>query len=211
MTFFTTWLTVILVCSFVIISPGPNLVITLRNSLIHTRRAGIYTALGLAVGDLIHIGGWLIGIGVIITRSVLLFNVLKWLGAAYLIYIGIKALQTRKHSALELEQLALGGNQMDAKHAFKMGLLTCLLNPKVTLFFFALFTQLIEPGTPLWMQGVYGFTVASVEFLWFSTVAVTISRPLIKRQFVGISHWLERVMGAVLIGLGVRLAVSHSR
>lgn len=209
MTFFKTWLTVILVCSLVIISPGPNLVITLRNSLIHTRRAGIYTALGLAVGDLIHIGGWLVGIGVIITRSILLFNILKWIGAAYLIYIGIKALQTRKHSALELERAALNGDGLDAKQAFRMGLLTCLLNPKVTLFFFALFTQLIQPGTPLWMQIIYGFTVASVEFLWFATVAATISRPLIKRQFVGISHWLERVMGAVLIGLGVRLAIAH--
>ncbi len=209
MAFLTTWLTIILICSLVIISPGPNLVITLRNSL-HTSRAGLYTALGLAVGDLIHIGGWLIGIGVIITRSILLFNILKWIGAAYLVYIGIKALQTRKHSALETEA-ALKATQMNARNAFRMGLLTCLLNPKVTLFFFALFTQLIQPGTPLWMQIIYGVTVASVEFVWFATVALTVSRPLIKRQFVGISHWLERVMGAMLIGLGVRLAVSQSQ
>jgi RhtB (resistance to homoserine/threonine) family protein len=207
MTFLTTWFTIVLICSFVIISPGPNLIVTLRNSLIHTRRAGIYTALGLAVGDLIHIGGWLIGIGVIITQSLLLFNILKWLGAAYLIYIGIKALQAQKHPELRLQTAVQA--DMDARRAFRMGLLTCLLNPKVTLFFFALFTQLIQPATPVWMQVVYGLTVASVEFIWFSIVAITISRPLIKRRFVSVSHWLERVMGAVLIGLGVRLALAQ--
>jgi RhtB (resistance to homoserine/threonine) family protein len=214
MTFLATWLTIVLICSFVIISPGPNLVVTLRNSLVHTRRAGIYTALGLAIGDLIHISGWLIGIGVIITQSLLLFNILKWLGAAYLIYIGIKSLQAQKHPevgpGVGLEQAAVNQPGLDAKRAFRMGLLTCLLNPKVTLFFFALFTQLIQPGTPIWMQVIYGLTVVSIEFIWFSTVAVTISRPLIKRHFVKISHWLERAMGAVLIGLGIRLALAQN-
>lgn len=209
MAFLTTWFTIALICSFVIISPGPNLVVTLRNSLIHTRQAGVYTALGLAIGDLIHIGGWLVGIGVIITQSLLLFNILKWIGAAYLIYIGIKSLQAQKHPTVELGQATINEASLDAKSAFRMGLLTCLLNPKVTLFFFALFTQLIQPGTPIWMQVIYGLTVASIEFIWFSTVAVTISRPLIKRRFIRISHWLERAMGAVLIGLGVRLALAH--
>ncbi len=200
------WFSVVLVCSLVIISPGPNLVITMRNSLAHTQRAGIYTALGLAVGDLIHIGGWLVGIGVIITHSVLVFNILKWMGAAYLIYIGIKSLQAKKHRPADIEDTAVN-IQINSKQAFRMGLLTCLLNPKVTLFFFALFTQLIQPGTPFWVQMLYGMTVASIEFLWFTTVAVTISRPLIKRRFVSVSHWLERVMGAVLLGLGLRLAI----
>lgn len=208
MIYFTHWLTVVLICSAVIMSPGPNLIVTMRNSLAYTQRAGIYTALGLAVGDLIHIGGWLVGIGVIITRSVFIFNILKWLGAAYLVYIGIKSLQAKKHGPIRLEYDRPNA-PIQSGYAFRMGLLTCLLNPKVTLFFFALFTQLIQPGTPFLVQMLYGLTVASIEFLWFATVAITISRPLIKRRFVSISHWLERVMGAVLIGLGLKLAITR--
>ncbi|MBP5977365.1 LysE family transporter [Brasilonema sp. CT11] len=68
-------------------SPGQNFVLTLRNSLAHSRQAGIGTALGATADDLIHVICWLIGIGVIISKSVLLFNLLKWLGAAYLIYL----------------------------------------------------------------------------------------------------------------------------
>ncbi|NEQ26008.1 MAG: LysE family transporter, partial [Microcoleus sp. SIO2G3] len=89
------WLTVFSVALLVIIGPGPNFVMTVRNSLSHSRRAGVLTALGLALGDLIHVGFWLIGLGVLISRSILLFNTLKWLGAAYLIYIGIQAFRAR--------------------------------------------------------------------------------------------------------------------
>lgn len=210
MSYLTDWLTIILICSVVIISPGPNLVITLRNSLVHTRRAGVYTAMGLAVGDVIHIGFWLVGLGVLMARSIWLFNLVKWMGAAYLLYVGIKSLQAKPQQSV-ITTIDRPTSPLTPAKAFRMGLLTCLLNPKVTLFFLALFTQMIRPETPEWIQVIYGLTVASVEFLWFATVSMTISRPWIKRRFAAVSHWIDRVMGVMLIGLGLRLAIARSK
>ncbi|WNZ22914.1 LysE family transporter [Leptolyngbya sp. NK1-12] len=199
----TEWITVFVIASLVIISPGPNFFITLRNSLIHSRRAGVYTALGLSIADLIHMTYCLIGIGVVISQSILVFTLLKWLGAIYLVYIGIKSLRTKPQQASTLQpEVALNN-----RSAFRMGLFTCLLNPKATLFYLALFTQIIQPNTPLWVQILYGATVAGIEFGWFACVAITMSQPVIQRRFVSISHWLDRLMGAILIGLGLRLAL----
>lgn len=209
MSYFTDWLTIVFVGAVAVISPGPNLVVTLRNSLVHTRRAGVYTAMGLAVADLIHISFWLIGLGVLMSRSIWLFNLVKGLGAAYLVFIGIKSLQSRpRQHPLPLTVHAKDSTLTTAK-AFQMGLLTCLLNPKVTLFFLALFTQLIRPDTPQWIQVFYGLSVAGIEFLWAVLVSLTISCPWIKQRFTAVSHWVDRVMGVMLIGLGLRLAIAQ--
>ena len=167
----------------------------------------MYTALGLSFADLIHMTYCLIGIGVIISKSILVFTLLKWIGASYLIYVGIKSLQAKPQQSLTTQQKAAIGS----RSAFQMGLLTCLLNPKATLFYLALFTQIIRPETPLWVQIIYGSTVAAIEFSWFACVAITMSQPAIQRRFVSISHWFDRLMGVILIGLGLRLALTHSR
>lgn len=207
MHFLGDWLTIFTAGCLVIMSPGPNFFLTLRNSIAHSRQAGIYTALGLATGDFIHIIFWLIGIGVIISKSILLFNLLKWLGAAYLIYIGIKSLQAKKHQDNFVEN---NSSKLKPFIAFRSGFLTCLLNPKVTLFFLALFTQIIRPGTPLVVQMIYGLTIVGIELIWLVFVSTVVSQATIKRRFLSISHWLERIMGAVLIFFGLRLAFTKA-
>ncbi len=87
--FLAGWLTVVAVGSLAVMTPGANMAMTLRNSLAHTRRAGVGTAAGLALGDAVHVGYCLVGVAVVISRSILLFNAIKWLGAAYLIYVGV--------------------------------------------------------------------------------------------------------------------------
>ena len=139
------WLTVFVLGFLVVMFPGPNFAMILRNSLLRSRRAGIYTALGIALGGTVHVTYSLIGIGVIISQSILLFNALKWLGAFYLIAIGLKALWTKKHPI----QAANGPQaRMSREAALRSGFLTCLLNPKSTLFFFALFGI---PRSPRWL------------------------------------------------------------
>ncbi len=94
--------------------------------------------------------------------------------------------------------------------AFRIGLLGNLLNPKATLFFLALFTQIVQPATPLVAQAVYGATVAAVALVWFAVVAVVVSQQIFRRHILAVSHWLERLTGAALIVLGVRLAVAEA-
>jgi RhtB (resistance to homoserine/threonine) family protein len=203
MSFVLDWLTILVIGLFAVMSPGPNLAITLRHSLIYSRKAGIYTAVGLATGNMVHATYCLIGIGVLITQSILLFTMLKWLGAVFLMYIGYKSLRAKPYS----EQRTLENNRKDITPltAFRIGLLTNLLNPKVTLFFLALFTQIIKPNTPMPIQALYGITMVSLEFAWFSLVSLLMSQDFIRKPFLSLSHWVERATGAILIGLGLRL------
>jgi RhtB (resistance to homoserine/threonine) family protein len=206
MSFFSAWITVFAISLVAVITPGPDFALTLRNSLAYSRRAGVYTAVGVGAGNLVHATYSLIGIGAIISKSILLFNILKWVGAAYLIYIGFKSLTSRRVASTAEEF----GSQRDIKQwsAFRIGFLGNLLNPKATLFFLALFTQIVQPTTPILMQAVYGMTVAVVALLWFALVAVVISQRTLKRRILSFSHWLERLTGAALVALGLRLAVA---
>lgn len=218
MSFFADWLTVLAIGCLAVMAPGPNLAMTLRNSLSYSRQSGIYTAVGLAAGNCVHVTYCLVGIGVIISESILLFNAIKWLGAAYLIYVGIKSLQAQRHQPIISENSATPNIQYSSSQqthdltrfaSIRIGFLTNLLNPKVTLFFLALFTQIIQPTTPLFIQAIYGLTMVALEFVWFALVAIVISQRSIKNRFLAISHWIERITGAILIALGLRLAVSQ--
>lgn len=202
------WLTVLVVGCLAVISPGPNLVITLRNSIGYGRQAGVYTAAGLAAGNLVHATYCLVGIGVIISQSILLFNTIKWVGAVYLIYIGIKSLRAQKHDGASVA--VEHPRAMQPFAAVRIGFLTNLLNPKVTLFFLALFTQIIRPATPLPAQAVYGLTMVGLEFGWFALVALLMSHRVIKERFLRVSHIVERATGVVLIALGLRVALARS-
>lgn len=206
---FTGWLTVAVAATLVIMSPGPNTAMTLRNSLLHSRRAGVSTAAGLALGDAIHVAYCLMGIAVIISQSILLFNVVKWAGAAYLIYIGIKSLRNaRKRGPRESGEREPSLQPMTTLTAVRSGFLTSLLNPKVTLFFLALFTQVIRPDTPLLVKGFYGLTVVGIEFCWCALVATLVSTSPVERRFDTVAHWIERATGAILVLLGLRLALT---
>ena len=206
MTFWAGWLTVFIVGLVAVVTPGPDFALTLRSSLAYSRRAGVYTAVGIGLGNTIHATYCLIGIGALISQSILLFSSLKLLGAAYLIYLGVKSLQAKPVNAKSLQD---NRRIVGAFAAFRLGLLGNLLNPKATLFFLALFTQIMQPETPLATQVVYGGTVALQSLVWFSLLALLISQRWVKQLLVNVSHWLERVTGALLILLGLRLAVTE--
>ncbi len=141
-----------------------------------------------------------------IAKSVLVFTALKWIGAAYLIYVGVKSLGAKKQTAAIVMRHA--PQSISRWTALRIGLLGNLFNPKATLFWLALFTQIIRPGTPVPIQALYGLTIATLALAWFMLVAIFISQRSIKRMLQAVSHWLERITGAVLIGLGVRLAIA---
>lgn len=208
MSFFSAWITVFAISLVAVVTPGPDFALTLRNSLAYSRRAGLYTAVGVGAGNLVHATYSLIGIGAVISKSILLFNILKWVGAAYLIYIGFKSLRAK--GVVSTAENFEGQRDIKQWMAFRIGFLGNLFNPKATLFFLALFTQIVQPTTPILMQAIYGMTVAVVALLWFALVAVIISQQTLKRYILSFSHWLERLTGAALIALGLRLAVAEA-
>lgn len=190
-----------------VMSPGPDFAMVLRNSLVYSRRVGILAAVGLGLGILLHVTYSLLGIGLIISQSILLFNVIKLLGAGYLIYVGVKSLFAKKPAPDKLTEELSKHEDISNFAAVRLGFLTNALNPKATLFFLALFTQVISPSTPLFTKALYGVEMSVATFAWFAVVALLLTHPRINKAFAGIKHHLERVFGAVLIALGVKVAL----
>ncbi|MEX0649801.1 MAG: LysE family transporter [Candidatus Andersenbacteria bacterium] len=209
MTYLPELLTVASIHLLAVMSPGPDFFLISRNSLVYSRKAGIYSALGLALGISVHIAYSLLGIGLIISKSVVLFSLIKFLGAGYLIYIGYKSLYAQSpavHAADEEKK-----EDLPISQAIRVGFLTNILNPKVTLFFLALFTQVINPQTPLPVQLLYGLEMAFMTFAWFAGVATLLSHSIVRSRFAFIQQYAEKFFGAILIVLGIKVAISSSK
>ncbi|WP_225775258.1 LysE family translocator [Pseudomonas sp. Marseille-Q5115] len=191
-------------------SPGPDFAVVVRESVTHGRRAGTWTALGVGSAIFLHVGYSLLGIGLIVSQSIMLFNVLKWLAAAYLLYIGFKALRAKPGSEGP-NDLHRERQVRSPRDAYVAGFMTNGLNPKATLFFLSLFTVVINPHTPLLVQAGYGVYLAIATAVWFCLVARLFSNDRVRAGFARIGHWFDRAMGAVLIALGVKIAFTQMK
>jgi RhtB (resistance to homoserine/threonine) family protein len=204
------FLTVVVIHLLAVMLPGPDFVMISRNSLVYSRRTGVYAAAGVGLGIPVHVTYSLVGIGLVIARSLALFTILKFAGAAYLIYLGVKSLLGGPAAPAD----AAGHSQLRELRptaAIRVGFLTNVLNPKATLFFLALFTQVISPGTPKWLLALYGAEMSLMTFAWFAFVAVVLSHARVKARFVAIQPRLEKLFGVILIGLGVKVALYTHR
>jgi threonine/homoserine/homoserine lactone efflux protein len=151
----------------------------------------------------VHVGYSVVGIAVLISQSILLFSIIKYLGAAYLIWMGIGALRSQ---GWEMAVEKAKNKHKSLKKSFTEGFVTNVLNPKATLFFLALFTQVIAPETPLSWQLIYGTSIALVVMAWFSTVSVLLTQPKIRAKLSAMSIWIDRVTGGLFIALGLKIA-----
>lgn len=208
--YWSEFLAVALIHLLAVASPGPDFAVVVRESVAHGRRAGVFTALGVGTGILVHVIYSLLGIGLIVSQSIVLFNALKWLAAAYLLYIGYKALRARPTDPVSAEQ-ALEALPCGRRGAFVTGFVTNGLNPKATLFFLSLFTVVIDPHTPQLIQAGYGLYLALATATWFCLVAWLFSQQRVRAGFARMGHWFDRLMGTVLIGIGVKLAFTEIR
>lgn len=189
-----------------IISPGPDLFLILRNSSRYTRRAALCTVWGITLGIVIHIAYCILGIGLVIANSVMLFNLIKLLGAAYLIYIGIKSL--RSSSAPLVTEEARAERSADCWLAFREGLICNVTNPKVTLMMLSVFTQVITPGTLVSEQLVYGSVFVVITILYWSGLVLFMQKQRVRSFVSGIQTAVDRVFGGILIALGLKVAFS---
>ncbi len=199
-------LTVALINMLAIMSPGPDFIMITRNSLIYSRKTAVYSALGLGFGILVHITYSLVGIGLLISKSIIMFSIIKLFGAFYLIYIGYKSLTDRSDNNSENSNTKV--KDLSKFEAIKMGFLTNVTNPKVTLFFLSIFTLVIKPTTPLFIKLIMGAEMSLATFLWFTTIAVIFTHKLIKSRITNIQKTAEKVMGVILIVLGIKIAFS---
>lgn len=189
-------------------SPGPDFIMTIKNTISYSRKTGIFTAIGLGLGIMVHITYSLAGIGVLIANSVILFNAMKYLGAAYLIYIGIRSILTEK--AYTTEDLETESEQTDISpgKAIKIGFLTNVLNPKATLYFLSLFTLVISPDTPATIMTILSMIMVLSTMSWFSFVAIFLSQKSIRSIFDRFQNVFNKTFGGLLVLLGLKVAAS---
>ena len=188
-------------------SPGPDFALVVRQSLAHGRRAGIWTSLGIGTAILVHVTYAILGIGLLLRTYPVAFMAVKFAGAGYLAWIGTTALIGGKAPS------AQGGaapKEPRRRSAWTSGFLTNAFNPKVTLFFVAIFAAIVDPSTPRLIQSAYGLWMSLATMAWFILVTVFLTREPLRSAFLRCGQWIDRTMGVVLIGLAAALAFASA-
>ncbi len=175
------------------ISPGPDCIMCIRNSLMYSRRIGIMTAIGFSLGVAVHVAYCIAGVGLIISQSIILFSIIKWIGALYLIYIGIMSWRS-KHSKIVLN-IQKNKQTISDLQGIKIGFLTNILNPKATLFFLSVFTVAISPDTSKTVLILVGIWSVLWTFLWFSFVATVLTVPHVRLVFERFQGFFNKFFG----------------
>lgn len=190
------------------ISPGPDFLIVSKNALSHSRTSGVWTALGVGSALLVHTAYTIIGIGLIISQSILLFSVIKILGAVYLIWLGAGLLWKRGSHDIQLSEGRLVTEKSNAV-SFREGFLTNVLNPKATVFFVSIFTQFVSPTLPVSVQAVYGIEVAVIVAMWFVVLSAMLTLSPVRNRISKVQDKIMQIMGVALIALGIKVAFEH--
>ena len=192
------------------LTPGPDTLYILGRSIAHGRRAGVASALGISIGSIFHTCAAALGLSAVLATSAWAFTFVKLAGAAYLIFLGVRALLEKQHELSMPAHFTRSG----AAGAFRQGIVTNILNPKVALFFLAFLPQFIDASAPsktiafvvLGLTFVTTGTVWCLVLAWFASAFSARLRE--NRTFAA---WLNRAVGSLFVFLGLRLAVAARR
>ncbi|MFC7342004.1 LysE family translocator [Saccharopolyspora griseoalba] len=197
-------------CLAVIVVPGPDLALLLRNAAVAGRSGAAATATGIMLGNTILAGAAVAGLTALLQSSGPLYNAIRLLGAAYLIYLGVRALISlgrRNDRSGEQPQEAPAGPRLPGKRAFRQGLLSNLLNPKVAAFYLALFPQFSLPGMPTPAQhALLAALFCLLSLTWYVLLISALGRVQTWLQRRKVQRSITGLSGAALIGLGTSLA-----
>ncbi|CCM74989.1 LysE family translocator [Rhizobium mesoamericanum] len=201
------WIAFLTAAVLLNLSPGPDMAFILGHTIKSGTRTGFAALLGIWTGACVHVAMAAFGLSAILKASALAFSVVKWVGAIYLVWLGIQALRSKGEGGL----VNAAKDVLPWRRVYRQGILVSLLNPKVAIFFLAFLPQFVVEGAgPTWLQ----LTVHGVLII---VVAAFIEPPLIlaggrladlikRRQSIGL--WLDRGLGALLVALGARLALT---
>jgi RhtB (resistance to homoserine/threonine) family protein len=192
------------------LSPGPDLIYILSKTIAGGRKIGIASSLGVCSGAMVHVFAAALGLSAILATSAIAFSLVKYAGAAYLIYLGIRALRSKGTTFDKLDATA---KETTPWQAFKQGAMVDILNPKVAIFFMAFLPQFVrsELGhTSLQIVILGSLVIAVAIVVEISIVLAAAQTTEFFRNNRKFSIWLDRILGSVLIGLGLRLALMEN-
>lgn len=199
----------VIMCILLILLPGPDTAIATKNTLTVGRTGGFKTMFGTLCALLIHTLAAVVGLSAIIVKSAIVFSIFKYVGAVYLVYLGIKTLWALKSKKITPEINA--ENKYEGKSCFKQGFLTNLLNPKVAVFFLTFLPQFVDSGSDTFFPFlIMGITYTILTLVWFlfyiyllNQISAFMKRP--RTQSI-----MEGITGTILIGFGIKLALEKA-
>ena len=180
--------------------PGPNTVVVSYVSARLSRRAGMMAVGGVVLGSAIWVTLSMFGVGVLLLEAGFLYRALRWLGAAYLVYVGIRMLMAG------LRPLETQRPPQAARAPLLAGLLTTLSNPKSAVFWTSVFVLVVPAHAPVWFYVAVVALIVVQSFAWYAFVALVLSTDFSRRHYQRFAQWLDRLAGVIMIGLGLRLA-----
>lgn len=193
-----------------IASPGIDTVLVLNKSISASKKNGIYSSFGVCTGILFHTIIGVLGLSLIIAQASYVFNIIKLIGAAYLIYLGILKLWKVRSSKTHFAQEE---NEESTKKSFWTGVITNIFNPKVAIFFLAFFPQFIDTNSGNVASGFLflGVIYMVMTLIWFLLITTLISlfTPLLKSQKA--NKWINGVSGGLFLAMGVKLALMNNK
>ena len=206
---FLPLLTVASITILAVLSPGPNFVVITKNALIHSRQAGIYTALGVVAGNAIYVAAGALGFTTLVAQSEELLTIIRVIGAAYLAYLGAALFLSARKPADTAMQLR---KEIDPHHqarrypkrnAFRSGLLTMLTNPTAALFYLATFTVVLPPETSLSVKLMAAITILLIDLVWHPALAWFFSNRLFQQFYSKGDKWINVIFSLLLVGLAI--------
>lgn len=212
-----------------LLTPGANFTITMRNSIALSRKTGLFTALGVICGSSIHKIPTILGLGFLQTQSVWIYEIVRYIGCAFLLYLGIKTIWVslsdtfrkgiigsgkikhlspkQQNSVTEYNDLSTTYKRIDVepKKAFYIGFFTDVLNPQATFCFLAIVGATVAIDTPIHVRAFYSVALICTSMFWYFSVALFFSQPFFVNKCYEVRPYLERIAGIFLITLSYRL------
>lgn len=199
-----TWFSLLLVCLMGAMFPGASLAVVLRQTLSNSPLHGVITSITHALGVGVYALLSVLGLGLLLHQSPVLMKVLSYGGAVYLLWIGIQGVLakpngTTGHAELQTKQTA------SLWDAARDGFMIALLNPKIGLYFLALFSQFIHTGMGIDAKAIFVLTIIFVDGLWYVLVSLVLSQGSVLAWLKHNQLWVERALGVVLIAIALRI------
>ena len=187
-----------------VMSPGPDFLIVLKQSLYNGRKAAVLTSLGIGLGIVVHVTYCIVGIGFLISTNNILYLSIKYLGVLYLFYLGINSLFGNENNH-DIEKVNKSDKVYFFDKPFYLGFITNVLNPKATLFFLSLFTVIINQLTPISIKIFYGFWMSLITGIWFCLVSLVFTSKISKIFIKKYATLINKIMGFVLFIISIRM------
>ncbi len=190
-------------------SPGPDFALVTRQALRHGRKAAIWTSLGISLGLSIHLLYSTAGLAAVVVHSAQGMILIKLLGGGYLLFLGVKGLWAKPAVTEALASEAGEVRGTGFRHLLT-GFFCNVLNPKAPIYFLALFTVILSPDMPPGILAVYGVWIMFLQMAWFTLLSVLLANPRLRHYLLKRGHWVDRIFGATMLALGIRVLKSSS-